>query len=157
MIVPIIGESCHKYNFCRDKCFVATKVCLSRQTRVGRDKHTFVATNICREKHNFVPTKPCNGKLTCLSRQNTSFVSTKIFCRDKNNFVAIKVLSRQAYFCRDERRVLSRQTRVCRDKTVVATKMILVAAPASDIFAYCLRPRGSLREGRNLGTRPEDK
>ena len=39
----IIGRSCHKYNFCRDKhVFVATKV-LSRQ-KFCRDKHTFVVT-----------------------------------------------------------------------------------------------------------------
>ena len=53
----IIGGSCHKYHFCRDK-------------------HVFVATNMC------------------LIGQNTSFVATT-------------VLSRQAYFCRDKRRVLS--------------------------------------------------
>ena len=39
--------------------------------------------------------------------------------------------------CRNKRRVLSRQTRVCRDKLVFVatklTKLILVAAPASDI------------------------
>ena len=49
----------------------------------------------------FVPTK------VCLSQQLLSqqiFVATNI------------ILSRQAYFCRDKRRVLSRQTRVCRDK-----------------------------------------
>ena len=45
-------------------------------------------------------------------------VSRQIFCRDKHNFVATKLLSRQAYFCRDKRLVLSRQTRVCRDKTL---------------------------------------
>ena len=28
----IIGRSCHKYNFCHDKCFVVTNTCLSRQT-----------------------------------------------------------------------------------------------------------------------------
>ena len=63
------------------------------------------------------------------------------FCRDKRNFVATKVLSRLAYFCRDkqvfcpdksvlvatnilsgQKRVLSRQTRVYRDRTFVATK-----------------------------------
>ena len=73
---------------------------------------------------------------TCLSRQ--IFVATKHFFRDKlkknrdKSFVATKVLSRQAYFCRDKRRVLSWQARVCRDRTFVATKIILVAAPAND-------------------------
>ena len=55
----ILGRSCHKYHFCRDKTHL-------------------------------------------LSRQNSSFVATK-------------VLSRQAYVCRDKRRVLSRQTRVKND------------------------------------------
>ena len=88
---------------------VATKV-------LSRDKHVFVATNIC------------------LSRQYTSFAATKIclsrqtlFCRDNYVCVATKVLSRQAYFCRDKRRV-------CRDKTFAATKIILVAARANDIY-----------------------
>ena len=77
----------------------------------------FVTTNICRDKHNFVATK------AWLSRQN--------FCRNIM-FVATKGLSRQAYFFRDKRHTLSCQTRVCRDKTFVTTKMILVAASASD-------------------------
>ena len=45
-----------------------------------------------------------------------------------------KRLSRQTYFCRDKRRV-------CRDKMFVATKMILVAAPAND---NSLRPSSAL-------------
>ena len=67
---PITGGSCHKYNFCRDKSFVAA------------------------------------DKTYLLSRQN--------------------------YVCLDNRRVLSQETHVCRDKTFVATKMMLVAAPAKD-------------------------
>ena len=67
----IIGGSCHKYHFCRDKhvffatkhvffCFflffVATKVCLPQQK--CRDKITFVPTKyFCRDKHVFVATK----------------------------------------------------------------------------------------------------
>ena len=58
----IIGGSCHKYNFCRDK----TRV-LSRQNYFCRDKIMFVATKYFgRDKSN-----------TCLSQQN-------ILCRDKN-------------------------------------------------------------------------
>ena len=68
-VLAIVGGSCHKYNFCRDKSVVATNM--------------------------------------CLSRQNPSFVATNI------------ILSRQAYFCRDKH-------------MFVATKMILVAAPAND-------------------------
>ena len=47
------------------------------------------------------PFKKKTHKNACLSRQ--------MFYRNKHNksFVATKVLSRQAYFCRDKRRVLS--------------------------------------------------
>ena len=61
----IIGGSCHKYHFCRDKTFDATNTSLLRQI--------FVATST-------------------------------------------ELLSQQAYFCRDKRRVLTRQTCVCCDK-----------------------------------------
>ena len=51
------------------------------------------------------------------------FVFVKFYYKlQKHNFLASKVLSRQAYFCLDKRRVL----------VFVATKMILVAAPAND-------------------------
>ena len=60
------------------------------------------------------------------------FVATKVcVCRDKHNFVATKLvgtsllLSRQAYFCRDKRRVLSRQT----DVLVVAKKYLWQLPP----------------------------
>ena len=98
----VIGGSCHKYRFCRDKsmlvlsrqkyaCFVATKVCL-----------------FCRDKSMLV-----------LSRQKYAcFVATKVclFCRDK---------SLSSYFCCDKIRVLSLQTRICGEKYVfVATKVL---------------------------------
>ena len=65
------------------------------------------------------------------------FVATKhVFCRDKRMlavvykhvFVARNVLSGQAYFVSDKRRVLSQQTRVCRNKSklFVATKTCFV-------------------------------
>ena len=48
------------------------------------------------------------------------------FCHDKSMFAAAE------YFSRDTHTCLSRQ-RFCRDKhTFVATKMVLVAAPAND-------------------------
>ena len=62
----------------------------------------------------------------CLSRHLFffSFFATNIG-RDKHVFVVTKVLSRQAYFCRDKTRVLSRQTRVCPDKSKhVSTKLL---------------------------------
>ena len=50
------------------------------------------------------------------------FLSRQNFCRDKKHFVATKIiLSLQAYFCRDKRVIV-----------FVATKLILVAAPAND-------------------------
>ena len=79
----MIGGSCHKYNFCRDKSFVAIK-------------HVFAATN------------------TCLLRQNTSFVATKL-CLSRQKYV-------HAFFI-----FLSGNKH-----TFVATKMILIAAPAND-------------------------
>ena len=55
----VIGGSCHQYDFCRDKMFLATNIFLSQQnvchdkTRlVSRRKHTFVVT-----KDVFVATK----------------------------------------------------------------------------------------------------
>ena len=66
---------------------------LSRQ-KFWRDKHMFDAT-----KHVF-----CHDK-SMFFRDKYIFVATKHFS---------KVLSRQAYFCRDTRRVLPQQTRVCR-------------------------------------------
>ena len=67
-VLYIIGGSCYKYLFCRDKWFVATNMCLlSRQRYACRDKNI-------------------------LSRQNL------IATNNKRNFVATKRLSRQAYF-----------------------------------------------------------
>ena len=78
----------------------------------------------------------------CRSKQ--MYVTTKVWllwqnlCHDKTvmtklclswQFFTTKLLSWQAYFCRNKRCVLLRQTRL-----FVATKMILVAAPASDNF-----------------------
>ena len=116
-----------------------------------------------------------------LSRQNASFCRDKTviainICRDKRN--CTKLLSRQAYFCRDkhvfcrdkthllyffrDKNILSQQmfcrgkhTFVatkhvfCRDKHVfVATKMVLVAAPASDSSLAFLPSLRMCRKGR---------
>ena len=74
----IIGGSCHKYHFCRDKSiiFVATKVRLSRQ-------------NFCRDIHVFGATKGFGATNIILSRQK--------FCRGKHTFVATKDV-----FCHDK-------------------------------------------------------
>ena len=72
--LSIIGGSCHKYHFCRDKG-LSPKDCRDKHVFCG-DKSMFVATNVflsrqayfCRDKH--------VTNQTCLSRQNV--------CRDKN-------------------------------------------------------------------------
>ena len=93
-----------------------TKVCLSRQTSVCRDKDGFVTTKhvFCHDKIMLIATK-------VLSRQNT-LVATNIiwskqkFCRDKHTFVATKYV-----FCPDKpmfvatNTCLSRQN-FCHDK-----------------------------------------
>ena len=91
--VFITGGSCHRYHFYRDKS----------KFRHLCYKRVFVAT-----KHVFLSRQ----KYAC----DKTFVATKRFCCDKHNFVATKLLSRQAYFCRDERRVLSRHTCLWRQK-----------------------------------------
>ena len=130
----ITGRSCYKLNFYLSpkKRKKKKKSLLSRQKNACHD-NTFVATKLC-----FVATS------IVLLRQKTCF-HDKSFFRDNFFFfffffIATKVLLRQAYFCRDERRVFSRQnvfvatkTHVCRHKHFVARKVIFVAAPASDI------------------------
>ena len=83
----IIGGKCHKYHF-----FGSTKY-FCRDNIFPESIHVF----FFREKSMFLATK-------VLSQER--FVATNI-CGDKHNFVLTKVLSRQAYFCRDKRRVLS--------------------------------------------------
>ena len=104
----------------------------------------------------------CDKQNKCLPRQNTSFVTTKRllrqifvttniilsrrkFCHDKLTFVATNtclfVVTKHVFWrkrrkiCRNKHEVLSRQAYFCCDKHVfVATKMILVAAPANDSY-----------------------
>ena len=128
---------CHKYNFCRDKyfsrqthaccdkhVFVTTKKSLSRQKYACRDKILLFATKrlsrICRDKHVFVGTK-------VISRQ-TYFVATKdVFCRDKHVLVATKCDKKV-----NRDKIMFVATNISRDTSFVATKIILVAAPADD-------------------------
>ena len=87
---------------CRDK----TRL-LSRQKYACRDKIMFVAANTC------------------------TFVSTKgVFlrvCRDKSKLVATKIMFVATNICRDKNMFCRRDKH-----NFVATKMILVAAPAND-------------------------
>ena len=75
----IIGGSCYKYHFCRDKIMSQRQAYFcrnkrrvsSRQARVCCDKSKFVATKLCLFRQIFVATK-------VLSRQKTCFVATKM-------------------------------------------------------------------------------
>ena len=131
----IIGGSCHKCQFCRDKHwrllswqkYPNREIFLSRQNfvaRVCRDK-TFVATSIL------------------LLQQKTCFVShdkhvfvvvtkVRLFCRDKIMFVATKYFCRTwlswRNFGRNKHTCAATKDVFCRNKHVfVATKVILVA------------------------------
>ena len=138
----------HKFclHVCHDKhMFVATHVCLLRQN-FCHDKHIFVvkscSNKTCHDKLTFVATKTClswqNTAIvmtnTCLSRQ--IFVATKVLLRQK--YFATKVLSQQAYFCCTKDVFWHNKCACCEKhmfvvtKPFVATKIILVAAPASD-------------------------
>ena len=145
----IIGGSCHKYNVCRDKSFVAT------------NKHVLVATNhvFCRDKSMLAATKLlshhnyiCHDKI-CLSRQifsrehvfvatnilwsrqKTCFVATKhLFvptklCLSRQIFVATKVLSRQNIF-------VATKDVFCPDKHMSRQKWYLWQLPQWDFMAY---------------------
>ena len=68
------------------------------------------------------------GPLTLLkvSLAGAVFVATKhVFCRDKSMLAATKVLSGQIRVCPDKTRLLSRQKYVCRYKHFVATSILL--------------------------------
>ena len=85
-LTAIVGRSCHKHNFCRDKyvfcrdkhvfcrdknMLVAKKVCLSRQTRVCCDKYS-VTTKLCLSRQKF-----CSGKYTFVPTKGL-FVATNM-------------------------------------------------------------------------------
>ena len=100
----IVGGSCHKYHFCCDKhMFVTTK----QEKYACRDKSF--------DKHTFVAIK---------------YVVTNI-CRNKDNLVAIKLLSWQAcfchdkYVCHDKTHRLWQQKYACCNETFVVTKLYL--------------------------------
>ena len=96
--------------------FLSRHELLLRQKYACRDK-TFDATNIILSRQAYF----CRDKTRLLSRQYA--------CLSQQIFVATDVLSWQKIFC------LSRQ-KFCRSRhTFVATKMILAAAPASDIWS----------------------
>ena len=103
--VSIIGGSCHKYNFCRDKTRLLSRqkyACrdnitggncynnhfFARQTRVCRDKITFVTKYFCRDKTVFWSNQRIIGGIChkYICRNKRMFVATKVFCHDKITF-----------------------------------------------------------------------
>ena len=101
----MVGGSCHKYHFCRDKTFVATEHYLCC------DKSMLAATKVFSWQI-FVVTN------TCLLGQ--SFVATSIILL-RWIFVATKLLSWQKYVCRDNSFVTTSILLSCR-KTWFVTK-----------------------------------
>ena len=97
----IIGGSCHKYHFCRDKSFVAINTCLWRHTRICLDKtRSFVCYFFPRQKY------ACRNEIMFVAAKY--IFSRQKLCRGKHTFVATKDMFVQ--------------THVCRVKTFVATK-----------------------------------
>ena len=106
--LSIIGESCHKYKFCRDRSFVTTntKTCLSWQ------KACFVMTKLLSWQI-FVVTNMClSRQRLCLDKH--TFVTTKdMFCCDKQLLVVTEV----CLFCHDK--IMLVAANICHDKIVV--------------------------------------
>ena len=121
-IISVAGAATSFFVF----VFISTNV-LSRETRVCRDKHVYITTKhvFCRDKSMLVATK---------LHDKIMFVMTKRLSRQTFVFVSTKDVSRQAYFCRNKRRVcvfrnksmlvatkaLSRQTRICCNKNILS-------------------------------------
>ena len=142
--------------------FVATKVLSRQTPLLSRQKACLPRQNFCCDKIMCVSTKYIfveKKHVFYRDKSMLTFVATNIFCRDnifvadKHNFVAPKPFSRETYFRHDKTPLLSRQKYACRPtkplsrqiylvaasillsrqkRCFVATKMILVAAPAND-------------------------
>ena len=77
------GGSCHKYNFCHNKRFVAINTCLSRQNT------PFIATKvwlplskkkICRDKKKSLQTNICSDKRpVCRDKNDTCDTANDVF------------------------------------------------------------------------------
>ena len=95
-----------------------TNIILS-QAFFCHDKHVFVMTKrvFCPDISMPVATKRCRNKTCC--RDETSVVTSILLSPQKTCFVVTNTR-------------LLRQTRICHDKTFVATKTVLVTAPAND-------------------------
>ena len=101
---------------CRNKTFVATKLCLSQQKLLSwqayfcRDKWHFY-----HNKHTFVMTKVSllqQNRACC--NKSESFVATKVLSQQK--CLSWQFLLWQAYFCHDKRCVLSQHMGILKKK-----------------------------------------
>ena len=121
--VIIIGGSCHKYHFCRDKSFVMWQ----NFCAVCRRK-TFVATNICRNKKNFVATNICHNKQFCRDKTTSILLSRQIraLSQQKCALYFWQLPPVIAYFCREKKYKvsLSRQNNVYPDKSVARSILL---------------------------------
>ena len=108
-----------RQKICRDKhMFLVTNVCLSWQSMsfVVTKVHVFVETKLLSWQTYFCHAKRCVlSWQTCVCHDRSmlvvricccccdkSFLVTRIFCCDNFIFFASKLLSWQAYFCRDK-------------------------------------------------------
>ena len=114
----------------KEREIVEKKEGRSKRERGGRSK-----IYICRDKHDihvFVAKKRMLVATKVLLQQNI-FVVTKLFSRQI--FVATNITFSRQKFCPDKLTFVATNTCLSRQNTsFVATKMILVAAPASDSF-----------------------
>ena len=148
--VAIIGGSCHKYHFCRDKSFVATNTHTHTSREVERqlivllakgwqnvqqvDLWTwFVIDTIC------VVTKRAGVTKVSLAGAATSLIFV----------LTIIILSRQIYFSRDKHMFVATKHLFCQDKSMlVATKQACFCRDKQAWF--CRDKRGVLSQKRCL-------
>ena len=125
---PLPYHCCDKSMLVMNFFFVMTNNFLSWQN-FGCDKHKFVVTTVLSwHTYMFVMTKHvfCRDK----SRDKTFLSWETRICRNKS-FVTTKIILSQQKFCCSKHTFVATKDTFCHDKH--ATKMILVAAPASDI------------------------
>ena len=122
-VFSVIGWSCHKYSFCRnkhvfgpDKSMLVTTKLLSRKTCFCRDKHVFVATIKCLSRQYYVCCDKYLLRQLFFGHDKHIFVATKdVFCRDKDVFV---VLSRQKYLWQLPPMIVFKLNEIKYDKTI---------------------------------------
>ena len=118
--LPPVSFLLHQKLCCNERMFVTTKVCLPWQNYICREIffHDKLSsqTYFCQDKHKskLVATKLCLLQKYWLRQK---------FCHDKNMFVMTSIQKTCS---------VTTNTYLCHNKTFVLTKMILVAAPASD-------------------------